>query len=175
MYITQEQPTMVQTIQNTGSSQSETWVPRIVQIRTTITMLDTPQIPFALLKEDPLPAVEQYIENYLQSSTIQPDVQQIAMEAWNKPFAELTRNENFFIYAWSAVQDVTPKVAQQAKLSIGIASPGPLNKRWFTTRAVHRLQALVAWCVEIDMSSATKRDMLSEIVLSEANMICLLS
>ena len=166
---------MVQTIQNPGSSQSETWLPRIIQIRTTITMLDAPQIPFALLKEDPIPVVEQYIETYVQSSTMQPDVQQIAMEAWNQPFAELTRNENFFVYAWSAVQDVIPKVAQQAKLSIGIASPGPLYKRWLTTRAVHRQQALVAWCIEIDMSRATKRDLLSEIVLSEENMICLLA
>ena len=166
---------MVQTLQSPGSSQSETWIPRIVQIRTTITMLDTPQIPFALLKEEPLPIVEHYIETYLQTSTVQTDVQQIAMEAWNQPFAELMRNENFFIYAWSAVQNVTPKVAEQAKLSIGIASPGPLYKRWFTTRAVLRQQALVAWCVEIDMSGATKRDLLSEIVLSEENMICLLA
>lgn len=166
---------MVQTMQRLASSQSETWLPRIIQVRTTITLLDTPLIPFAILKNDPIPVVEHYIETYVQSSIAQSDVQQIAIDAWNKPFAELSRNENFFIYAWSAVQDVAPKVAQQAKLSMGIASPGPSYKRWFTTRAVLRQQELVAWCVEIDMRKAANGGMMSEIVLSEENMIYLQS
>nr|HET6901113.1 hypothetical protein [Ktedonobacteraceae bacterium] len=166
---------MVQTMQRLASSQSETWLPRIIQVRTTITMLDSPLIPFAILKNDPIPVVEHYIETYVQSSIAQSDVQQIAIDAWNKPFAELSRNENFFIYAWSAVQDVTPKVAHQAKLSMGIASPGPSYKRWFTTRAVLRQQELVAWCVEIDMRKAANGGMMSEIVLSEENMIYLQS
>ncbi len=168
---------MVQTIQNPASSQPEAWLPRIIQVRTTITMLDTPLIPFAILKEDPIPVVEHYIETYVQSPIVQPDIQKIAMNAWNQPFTELSRNENFFIYAWSAVQDVAPKVAHQAKLSIGIASPGPSYKRWFTTRAVLRQQALIAWCIEIDVSVGSKANgrMISEIVLSEENMICLLA
>ena len=166
---------MVQAIQNPASPQSEAWLPRIIQVRTTITLLDTPLIPFAILKNDPIPVVEHYIETYVQSLTTQPDVQQIAMEAWNKPFTELSRNENFFIYAWSAVQDVTPKVAQQAKLSMGIASPGALYKRWLTTRPVFRQQELVAWCVEIDVREEAKRGQIPEIVLSEENMIYLLA
>jgi len=165
---------MVQTIQNSASSQPEAWLPRIILVRTTITLLDTPLIPFALLKEDPIPIVEHYIETYVQSSTVQPDVQQIAIEAWNQPFAELSRNENFFIFAWSAVQNVTPKVAHLAKLSMGIASPGPLYKRWLTTRPVFRQQELVAWCIAIDVREEAKRGKIPEIVLCEENMICLL-
>lgn len=166
---------MVQTIQSPGSSQEETWLPHIIQVRATITMLDTPQIPFALLKENPIPVVEQYIEIYLQSPTLQLDVQQIAMEAWNQPFAELSHNENFFIYAWSASSSVSPKMTRLAHLSVGIATPGPLYKRWFTTRAVLRKQALVAWCVEIDLREEAKPGKIPAIVLSEANMICLLA
>ncbi|MGI9057026.1 MAG: hypothetical protein ACR2H5_00415 [Ktedonobacteraceae bacterium] len=166
---------MVQTMQNPASPQPEAWLPRIIQVRTTITMLDTALIPFVLLKEDPIPVVEHCIETYLQSSTIQSNIQQIAIDAWNKPFAELSCNENFFIYAWSAEHSASPKVTHQAKLSMGIATPGPSYKRWFTTRAVPRQQTLVAWCIEVDMRKAANGEIVSEIVLSEENMICLLS
>jgi len=165
---------MVQTIQNPASSQPEIWLPRIIQVRTTIMMLDTPQIPFALLKEDPIPVVEQYIETYVQSSVTLPDMQKIVIDAWNKPFAALTCDQNFFIYAWSAEQSASLKVARQAMLSVGIATPGPSYKRWFITRPILRQQALVAWCIEIDMGKASNGRMMPEIVLSEENMICLL-
>lgn len=56
-----------------------------------------------------------------------------------------------------------------------IAPPGPLYKRWLTTRPVFRQQELVVWYVEIDIREEAKRGKIPEIVLSEENMICLLA
>jgi len=165
---------MVQSIQNPASPQADTWIPQIIQLRTTITGLASPLLPFALLKQNPLPIVQRYLEALPQSSLMQTDIHTIAMEAWNQPFISLSAEQNFFLYAWSAVPGISPKIVQRAALSLGIATPGPAHTRWFTTRPVVRQQALVAWCIEIDFGAAASGGTMPEIVLSAENMLCLL-
>jgi hypothetical protein len=131
-----------------------TYLPRIVRLRTTIQGLDTTCIPFAILKEDPLPAFE--------SSPY---------ETWQKLFASLQSDQIFFLVAWSAVDSASRRLIQAATFTIGITMPGPLQKRWLTTFALKRQGEFVAWCEEIDMSHEMGQVLISDIVLSQENML----
>jgi hypothetical protein len=151
----------------------QTWQPRILRIRATISGLDHPCIPFALLKYDPLPPFLRSKD--ITSNLVQPCIRGIycTYETWQRAFAALSEEQRFFLYAWSASGKASPRVVQEAALIIGIATPGPHYKRWLTTGALRRQGEIVAWRVEIAMLPSSER--VAEIVLSEENMLRLLS
>jgi hypothetical protein len=132
---------------------------RIVRIRTAIEGLDTACIPFAVLKEDPLRAFET-----------------LSYDAWQRLFIPLCPDQLFFLVVWSSVPSASMRLVQAATFTIGIATPGPLQKRWLTTFAIQRQGEFVAWCEEIDMSpmKVMGQAPVSEIVLSQANMLRLI-
>jgi hypothetical protein len=142
-----------------------TWQPRILRVRATISGLDYPCIPFALLKHDPLPL-------FLRSEDISSKTGCI-YEAWQHTLGALSEERCFFLYAWSASNKASPKVVQAAALIVGVAAPGPRYKRWLTTCALRRQGEIVAWRVEIAMLPSSER--VTEIVLGEANMLRLSS
>ena len=118
-------------------------------MRTTMTDLDSPLIPFAVLKHDPLPGFYSRRES-LQYQ--QEDDSETMRELWNEPLKALPCEQRFFLLAWSALSNSSPRVAPVAGLSFGIATPGPQYKRWITTCAVEYRGELVAWSEMVDMS-----------------------
>lgn len=157
------------------SSQQLLWTPRIVQIRTRISVLDSAVIPFAILKKDPLPEFQQNQEKHQQQfeDHSNSNAPLKIRDAWNDSFASLRPDQIFFIHAWSTVANAPKKVVDTAGLYFSIATPGPLYKRWLTTKAVERQGELVVWCVEIDMRCDGEMKT-REVVLSEENMIQLM-
>jgi hypothetical protein len=142
---------------------------RIVYIRATVSELDDPLLPFALLKNDPLVDVQKYLD------TQYPEEGIIAIRnAWNRPFHDLRSDQLFFVCAWSSMEHASARVMQMSGLSFGIASPGPFQKRWLVTRPVWRGDELVAWCEAIETDDASA-EAIEEIVLSERNMLRLAS
>lgn len=142
---------------------------RIIYIRATVSELDDPLLPFALLKNDPLIAVQKYLDtSHLEGSIV------TIRNAWNKLFHDLRSDQLFFVCAWNSMEHASTRVIQTAGLSFGIASPGPAQKRWLVTRPVWRGDELVAWseAIQTDESSA---DAIEEIVLSQRNMLRLAS
>ena len=77
--------------------------PYLAAISATVTGLDDPLIPFALLQHDPCPAFEQYMATSLQAQEGAQNVLDTAREAWMRPFADLRTDQLFFVYAWSSV------------------------------------------------------------------------
>ncbi|HLX57483.1 MAG TPA: hypothetical protein VKR83_10685 [Ktedonobacteraceae bacterium] len=145
--------------------------PRIVYIRAAVTNLDSPLIPFAVLKENPLPNF------YAARETRRPHAQEVYAakyvgEIWHQPFAELTSAQRYFLVAWSAVPRHSSRIAPVAELAFGIATPGPYYKRWITTCAVGYQGEPVAWCIEVDMLGVQEE--VIEIVLTEEDMLRLL-
>lgn len=142
---------------------------RIAVIRATVSDVDYPMIPFAMLKDDPRPAFQQWKERYLP--TIEKEnALRAACEAWNQAFIALRPEQLFFVCAWASVPDAPALVVQISELLFGIATPGPHRTRWCTTRAVTSQGEPVAWCCEIDMSEEACSQV-AEIVFSEENML----
>jgi hypothetical protein len=146
---------------------------RIASIRATVSGLEYPMIPFAVLKDDPRPDFQEWVETYLPEMEEREKAVRAACEAWNRPFVLLEPEQLFFVCAWSSVPAAPALVVQFSELILGIATPGPHQKRWCTTRAVIRQGELVAWCCEIDMSEVSKEacERLAEVVFSEGNML----
>jgi hypothetical protein len=145
------------------------WTPRIVYIRASVTDLDSPLIQFAVLKHDPLPSFYSRREG-LQYQ--QEDDSEAIRDIWNEPLKALPCEQRFFLLAWSALSNPSPRVVSVAGLSFGIATPGPQYKRWITTRAVGYRGELVAWCEMVDMSGAQEE--IIEALFTEKRMIPLL-
>ncbi len=131
-----------------------TFLSRIVRLHATVQGLDTACIPFAVLKEDPLSTHES-----------------LSFEGWQKSFTSLHADQSFFLVAWSSVTTASRRLIEAATFTIGIATPGPLQKRWLTTFALKRQGQYVAWCEEIDMADRMGQASFSEIVLSLENML----
>jgi hypothetical protein len=147
------------------------WSPRIVYIRAAITHLDSYSIPFVVLKYDPRPGAA-FERESRRLYTGQAHKAHAIREWWDAPLRALPPAQHYFLIAWSAVPGASPRVAPQAGLSFGIATPGPSNKRWITTGALGYRGELVAWCEEIDMSGAQEE--IIEVEFSEERMIRLL-
>ncbi len=143
---------------------------RIATIRATVSDVDYPMIPFAMLKDDPRPAFQQWKEAYLAAIEGKENVLRAVCEAWNRAFISLKPEQLFFVCAWASVPDAPALVVQVSELLFGIATPGPHRKRWCTTRAVTRQGEPIAWCCEIDMSEEACSQV-AEVVFSEENMI----
>lgn len=142
----------------------QTWEPRILRIRAAINGLDSLCIPFAILKHDPLPPfLYQCGAGEQRTGTLS------ACEAWQQAFVALSEEQRFFLYAWSTNGKASPRMVEAAALIVGIATPGPHDKRWLTTYALSRQGEIVAWRAEIAMQPASKR--VTEIVLNEENML----
>ena len=144
--------------------------PYLAAISATVTGLDDPLIPFALLQHDPCPAFEQYMATPLQAQGGEQNMLDTAREAWMRPFADLRTEQLFFVYAWSSVAGSSPRVVESSGLVFGIGTPGPLQKRWCTTLPMMRQGELVAWCIEIDMSETTSPH-IAEVTFSEEYML----
>ncbi|HLI08708.1 MAG TPA: hypothetical protein VKV40_19245 [Ktedonobacteraceae bacterium] len=143
---------------------------RIVSIRATVSALEYPMLPFAILKGDPRLDFQQWVEIYLPEVEGQESALRALCEAWNRPFVLLDPEQLFFVCAWSSVPQAPALVVQTSELIFGIATSGPYQKRWCTTRAVTRQGELVAWCCEIDMGEEACKQM-ARVVFSEENMI----
>ena len=169
------------------------WEPRILRIRATISGLDNPCIPFAILKHDPLPPflrlrdmmpiLEDCCSRGIYDASTQSQAYELGginaaatptmSELWQQAFAALNEEQRFFLYAWSASGKASPRTIEAAELIIGVATPGPHYKRWLTTGALCRQGEIVAWRAEIPMQ--LERECMIEIVLSEENMLRLSS
>ena len=140
-------------------------LPRIIFIRATMTGLLYPFLPFALLKENPIMEVQQYIKMHhvdMQNSMMMRSV-------WNKLFNKVSSDSIYFVCAWNSVPEATSRTLKAAGMTFVIASCGPHHTRWLTTRPMLLDNGdLVAWCVEIDMHAAQFERV---VTLSEANMI----
>ena len=145
------------------------WSPYIVSIRATVSDLDSPLIPFVVLKHDPLPGFASQREG-LQHK--QKNDAEVIREIWNKPLTTLPCEQHFFLLAWSAFPGASPQVASIAGLTFGIATPGPQYRRWITTCAVGYRGEPVAWCEMVDMSSSQEE--IIEILFTEKRMFRLL-
>ncbi len=140
-------------------------LPRVIFIRATMSGLLYPLLPFALLKENPIAEVQQYVKTH--NSDIQHNM--MMRSAWNKPFNVVSSDSLYFVGAWNSVPEVTPRTLKAAGMTFVIASCGLHHMRWLTTRPVLLDSGeLVAWCVEIDMHAAKFERV---VTLSEENMI----
>ena len=140
------------------------WEPRILRIRATISGLDSLCIPFAILKHDPLPPFL-----HQRGAREQRAGMLTACEAWQQAFVALSEEQRFFLYAWSANGKASPRMVEAAALIVGIATPGPHDKRWLTTCALSRQGEIIAWRAEVATLPTSER--VTEIVLSEENML----
>jgi hypothetical protein len=167
-----QQADYLQAIRTTGAEAqlSSSGHSRIAYIRAMVSGLDYPMVPFAVLKDDPRPAFQQWMEAYQQAIESQENTFRAICESWNRPFVSLKSEQLFFVCAWDSVPKAPPLVVQASGLIFGIATPGPHRKRWCTTRGVTRQGELVAWCCEIDMSEEACRQV-AEVVFSEKNML----
>lgn len=147
---------------------------RIISIRATVSGLEYPMLPFAVLKDDPRPQFQQWTESYLREIEEQEHAFKAVCEAWNRPFVSLKPEQLFFVCAWHSVPEAPALIVQSSELLFGIATPGPHNKRWCTTRAVTRQGELVAWCCEVDMSEEACKQ-IAGVVFAEGNMLRLAS
>jgi hypothetical protein len=147
------------------------WSPRIVYIRAAVADLNSPIVPFVVLKHDPRPGMS-FEQESRRIFSGQPDRADAIREWWDAPLHALPADRRYFLLAWSAVEGASSRIVPVAGLAFGIATPGQSNKRWITTCALEYRGELVAWCEEIDMSGV-QEDVL-EVVLSEERMIRLL-
>ncbi len=139
-------------------------LPRVIFIRATMYGLLYPLLPFAMLKDDPIAQVRQYIKLY----NIDTQDSMKMRVAWNKPFSDVLSDQLYFVCAWNSVAEASPRIIQAAGMTFVIASSGLHHKRWLTTRPMLRNGELVAWCEAIDMYAPQFERV---ITLSEANMI----
>jgi hypothetical protein len=149
----------------TSEKMSEACIlPRIIFIRATITDLLYPLVSFALLQENPIVEVQQYINMHdvdIHNSTMM-------RSAWNRPFYTVFSDKIYFVCAWNSVPEATPRTLKAAGMAFIIASCGTHHKRWLTTRPILRNGEYVVWCVEIDMHQPQFERV---VTLSEENMI----
>lgn len=157
-------------ISATGEEMQEACIlPRVIFIRATASTLLYPLLPFAMLKENPVAEVQQYIK--VRNADTRNSI--VMRSAWNKPFNVLSSNQIYFVCAWKSVPETTPRMLKAAGMTFIIASCGPHHTRWLTTRPLLLANGeLVAWCLEIDMHAPQFERV---ITLSEANMIRLTS
>jgi len=139
-------------------------LPRVIFIRATTSDLLYPLLPFALLKENPVAEIQQYIKTY----TVDTRNGMMMRSAWNKSFNNVSSDHIYFVCAWNSVPKATPRILKAAGMTFIIGSCGPHHTRWLTTRPVLRNGELVVWCVEINMHAPQFERV---ITLSEANMI----
>ena len=140
-------------------------LPRVIFIRATMSGLLYPLLPFALLKENPIGEVQQYVKRH----NAETHHSILMRSAWNKPFNMVSSDSIYFVCAWNSVPEATPRTLKAAGMTFIIASCGPHHTRWLTTRPMLRDNGeLVAWCVEIDMHASQFERV---ITLSEENMI----
>lgn len=149
---------------------SPSWSPYIVNIRATVSDLDSPFISFVVLKHDPLSSFYSQREGLRYK---QEDSSEAIGDIWNKPFTTLPGEQHFFLLAWSAIPGASARVASRVGLTFGIATPGPHYKRWITTRAVGYRGELVAWCEMVDMAGVQEE--MIEVLFAEERMIRLLA
>src|SRR6266516_6345524 len=170
---------MVQQIEETGIHNDQpiflsSWSPCIVHIRTTITGLDTPIIPFAVLKENPLHSLEDHLASIEPQTETSTELESAIINAWNTPFTGLGPEKHFFLCAWSSIPRISPRVVQTAGLFVGVATPGvpPTYARYVTTQAVQRQGRWVAWCIPVEMlQDEPAKNRVIEIELGEENMM----
>jgi hypothetical protein len=144
--------------------QDECILPRVIFIRATMSGLLYPLLPFAMLKENPITEVQQYIKLH----NVDTRNSMMMRSAWNKPFNTISSDAIYFVCAWNSVPEATPRTLRAAGMTFIIASCGPHHTRWLTTRPMLRSGELVVWCVEIDMHAPQFERV---VTLSEANMI----
>ena len=145
----------------------------IVRIRTTITGLDTPIIPFAVLKENPLHSLEDYLASIEPQTETSTELESAIINAWNTPFIGLDPEKHFFLCAWGSIPGISPRVVQMAGLFVGVATPGvlPTYARYVTTQAVQRQGKWVAWCVPVEMLDEMTGKRVIEVEIGEKNMM----
>lgn len=143
---------------------------KVIYIQATAAKLDYPLIPFAVLKHDPIAAVRCYLEEQLSLNGGKEIDEELLYDAWNSLFAELLPDQQFFLYAWSSVPEVSSAILQTMGLVFTIATPGPLHTRWLTTRPIWHEGELAIWCVPVDMHHV-KREWVERVLLSEDNML----
>ncbi len=153
---------------------SPSWSPCIVHVQTTITGLDIPIIPFAVLKENPLHSFEDHLASIEPQTETSTELESAIINAWNTPFIGLDPEKHFFLCAWSSIRGISPRVVQMAGLFVGVATPGvpPTYARYVTTQAVQRQGRWVAWCIPIEMlHDETVKKRVIEVELGEENMV----
>lgn len=154
-----------------GEQAEECVLPRVIFIRATATELLYPFVSFALLKEDPLPDVQRFIDHRSEHSIISSHA--LIRSAWNHSFRQLSIDQLYFVNAWNSVPEATPRMLRAEGLTFVIMSCSNSHKRWLTSRpmSLHSGE-LVAWCVEIDMHATPFQSL---VTLSNANMLKLTS
>ena len=149
----------------TEETQEACILPRVIFIRATMSGLLYPLLPFALLKENPIAEVQQYIK----MRNAEMHYSMMVRSAWNKPFNAVSSDAIYFVCAWNSIPEATSRTLKAAGMTFIIASCGPHHMRWLTTRPMLLNNGeLVAWCVEIDMHAPQFERV---VTLSEANMI----
>ena len=145
----------------------EEWSPRLVYIRALVTDLTSPRVPFAVLKEDPIPEFRRALKQLHYQGM--PPNDETLQSLWNAPLRALEPRQRFFLMAWSSVPAASPLMADLSGLSFGIATPGPQYTRWITTEALQLGDELVAWCEPIDMRGIQQE--LLDITLTEEHLL----
>ncbi len=165
IYTYREEDNMTMQEDNVGEEPQEGCVlPRVIFIRAKMTGLLHPLLPFAVLKENPIEAVQHYIEQY-RVDTSNSDAMR---NAWNKVFHAISSDSIYFVCAWDSVLKASPRMLKASGMTFIIGSCGPHHRRWLTTRPVVRNGKQVMWCIEIDMHASPFERV---VTLSEANMI----
>ncbi len=139
-------------------------LPRVIFIRATMYGLLYPLLPFALLKDDPVAEVQQYIN--MRNLDTQNSIKM--RSTWNTLFNDVSSDQIYFVCAWNSVPEASPRLMQAAGMTFVIASCGPHHTRWLTTRPMWRNDELVVWSEPIDMHATHFKPV---VTLSEANMI----
>ena len=85
-------------------TQDECILPRVIFIRATMSGLLYPLLPFAMLKENHIVEVQQYIEQY----NVDTRNSMMMRSAWNKPFNAVSSDSIYFVCAWNSVPEATP-------------------------------------------------------------------
>jgi hypothetical protein len=93
----------------------EEWWPRIVYIRVLATGLHSPRVPFAVLKDDPVPEFRRAVEQLRYQGMPLDDETLRAL--WNGPLHALEARQRFFVMAWSSVAAASPLMTDLSGLS----------------------------------------------------------
>lgn len=168
---------MIETVEQSSNSETRQHnplpLPRVVYIRATVSHLACPLLPFALLNQNPVVAMQQYLKLQQQAGVLHQGRQtnvSLMRTAWNRLFADVPIDHLYFVYAWNAVPGASAQLRRAAGLSFVIATPGPLYTRWLATRPVWHKGELVVWSEAIDMRHFDPKQV-SVITLSESRMI----
>ena len=87
-------------------TQDECILPRVIFIRATMSGLLYPLLPFAMLKENPIVEVQQYIKMH----NVDTRNSMMMRSAWNKPFNAVSSDSIYFVCAWNSVPEATFQV-----------------------------------------------------------------